>query len=319
MNNRKQTFLFIALPVLLCGSVFLSLVLGTVFLNPFDGSPLAGTVLWQVRFPRIILSGLVGAMLAVSGAVLQAVLKNDLADPYILGISSGGALGAALAIVLSLPLALISSAAFLSAFAAVLTVAFISGAGGRRDPSSLILAGVAVSSFSGAVLALMIGASDKLRSVYFWMLGSFSFAGMEQIYVSAVCLFAGLFAAVRLRRQLNAFLFGEEEAKSLGVDTVSARWGLLLAASLMSGVSVAFCGVIGFVGLMVPHMVRTISGPNHQTLIPYSALGGAIFMVLADTASRCLFVPSEVPVGIITALAGAPFFIYLLVRSKRAS
>ncbi len=319
MNNQRPVVLFAALLLVLAGAVLLSLVSGAVFLNPFDGSPLAGTILWQVRLPRIILSGLVGAMLAVSGAVLQAVLKNDLADPYILGISSGGALGAALAIVMSLPLILVSSSAFIFAFAAVLTVAFISGAGGRRDPSSLILAGVAVSSFAGAVLALLIGASDKLRSVYFWMLGSFSFAGMEQIYAAGICLFAGLFAALWMRRQLNAFLFGEEEARSLGVDTVSARWALLLAASLMSGVSVAFCGVIGFVGLMVPHMVRTVSGPDHQTLIPFSAMTGAIFMVLADTASRCFFVPSEVPVGIITALAGAPFFIYLLVRSKRAA
>ncbi|MEK7376378.1 MAG: iron ABC transporter permease [Candidatus Margulisiibacteriota bacterium] len=295
-------------------SVLISLMAGAVWINPFDNSSLLHSIILQIRLPRIILSGLVGAMLALSGAILQAVLKNDLSDPYILGISSGGALGAAIAIICSLPMAMVSFNAFIFSFAAVIVVFFIAKTGGRTNPSSLILAGVAVSSFTGAVLGLLITSSDRLQSIYFWMMGSFSGANWEQINISCACLALGLIVAMGYSRQMNAFLLGEEEALSLGVDTTIARAVLLCAASLLAGVSVSFCGIIGFAGLMVPHMIRVLSGPNYFSLIPLSALAGALLLILADTASRIIFIPSEIPVGIITALVGAPFFIYLLKR-----
>jgi iron complex transport system permease protein len=312
--KTKRSFLYALLISSILLSVFFSLMAGAVRINPLDNSSLLHSIILQIRLPRIILSGLVGAMLALSGAILQAVLKNDLSDPYILGISSGGGLGAAIAIICSLPMAMVSFSAFLFSFAAVITVFFIAKTAGRTNPSSLILAGVAVSSFTGAVLGLLITSSDKLQSIYFWMLGSFSGANWDQIKISSACLALGLIIAVSYSRQMNAFLLGEEEALSLGVDTNIARAILLSVASLLAGVSVSFCGIIGFAGLMVPHMVRTVSGPNYYSLLPLSALAGALLLILADTASRILFIPSEVPVGIITALVGAPFFVYLLKR-----
>lgn len=307
-----------ALPTLLISALLLSglisLMAGAVWINPFDNSSLLHSIILQIRLPRIMLSGLVGAMLALSGAILQAVLKNDLSDPYILGISSGGGLGAAIAIIFYLPMAVVSLSAFIFSLAAVIIVFSIAKAAGKTGPSSLILAGVAVSSFTGAVLGLLITSSDRLQSIYFWMLGSFSGANWDQINISSACLFLGLIVAMIYSRQMNAFLLGEEEALSLGVDTTVVRAVLLSTASLLAGVSVSFCGIIGFAGLMVPHMIRAVSGPNYFSLIPLSVLAGALLLVLADTASRVLFIPSEVPVGIITALVGAPFFICLLRR-----
>ena len=314
--SRKKFSLAIGLTAALALSALVSLMAGAVWINPFDNSSLLHSIILQIRLPRVILSGLVGAMLALSGAILQAVLKNDLSDPYILGISSGGGLGAAIAIIFLLPMAMVSLSAFIFSFAAVITVFFIAKTAGKTNPSSLILAGVAVSSFTGAVLGLLITSSDRLQSIYFWMLGSFSGANWEQIYISCACLFLGLIVAMSYSRQMNAFLLGEDEALSLGVDTSIARAVLLSIASLLAGVSVSFCGIIGFAGLMVPHMIRAVSGPNYFSLIPLSALAGALLLVMADTASRVLFIPSEIPVGIITALVGAPFFIYLLRRGK---
>ena len=315
MRNKQLALSAILISALLL-SVFFSLLAGSVWINPFDNSSLLHSIILQIRLPRVVLSGLVGAMLALSGAILQAVLKNDLSDPYILGISSGGGLGAAIAIICSLPMAMVSLSAFIFSFAAVIIVFLIARTAGKTNPSSLILAGVAVSSFTGAVLGLLITSSDRLQSIYFWMLGSFSGASWEQINISCTCLVLGLIVAMGYSRHMNAFLLGEEEALSLGVDTTIVRAVLLSVASLLAGVSVSFCGIIGFAGLMIPHMIRVVSGPNYFSLIPLSALAGALLLILADTASRVLFIPSEIPVGIITAIVGAPFFIYLLRRRK---
>lgn len=310
----KSRFYFwmISLVLLLVASIAAGVLLGAVGINPFEANETFSFILWQLRLPRVLLAALVGAMLAVSGAVLQSSLKNPLCDPYILGISAGGSVAAAAAIILLLPIYFVSSFAFLGAVASVLIIYHVSRIGGEVRPQTLILAGVAVSSLLSALLSFMVISSDRLQSIFFWILGSFSAASWSAVHLALYTALAGVIVSLIYSRDLNALALGDEEALSLGVDVMRSRNILLITASLMTGVAVSLCGMIGFVGLIVPHIMRLIVGANNSYLIPASALAGAVLLVLADVLSRVIMVPSEIPVGIITAVLGAPFFIYLL-------
>lgn len=316
-SRNKALRVFIFLSVLLGAVLAIGAMTGIVFIGPIGASGLDAFIFWQIRLPRVLLAAICGSMLAVSGAVLQGSLRNPLADPYILGVSAGGGLGAALAITAGLPAYLISFSAFIGALACVYSVYLISGSGGRKRPEALILAGVAVSSMAGAVLAFMMVTGSKLQSIYFWMLGSFSGAAWPQVSISAAYAAIGILVSLVYARTMNILSLGDDEALSLGVDIRTVRLILLAASSLLAGASVSLCGMIGFAGLMVPHLVRLLAGNNNVLVVPLSALLGASLMVAADIISRVIIMPSEIPVGIVTAVIGAPFFIYLL-RRKRA-
>lgn len=312
---RKNTqYLQTGLLLALLASLVFGLLFGAVAVLPFDGSKISAVILMEIRLPRVLLAALVGAMLSVSGAVLQGVLKNPLSDPYILGVSSGGALGAALSMSAGFGLYQVCFFAFAGALlSAGLVYGFSRTSSGVR-PEVLVLAGVALSSLLGAALVAVIISNENIQSIYFWLFGSFSFASPLFVGIAAAALLAGICAPIFFSRQLNILLLGDEEAASLGVNTAFVRIVLLASSSLLSAVSVALCGIIGFAGLIVPHIARLLIGGNNTVLIPSSALLGAAFMVIADLVSRTVAAPAEIPVGVVTAVIGAPFFIYILRR-----
>jgi iron complex transport system permease protein len=291
-------------------------------------------VILKVRLPRIVLAATVGAALAISGTVMQGVFKNPMADPYILGLSSGGALGASisamipgvtgLVIVMAdgttrIPLhnIVLPLFAFLGAVGTVFLVYNIARVGGRVETGTLLLSGIAVSAlFSAIVMFILFISGNQFRSLFFWMLGGFNMATWTQVYVAVPAIAATAIFTVFLSRDLNLMLMGDETARFLGMDVDKIKSMLLLMASVQAGIAVAFSGIIGFVGLIVPHMMRLVVGPDHRVLLPASIFVGATFMVWTDTAARSLIAPTEIPVGIITAICGAPFFLYLL-RSRR--
>jgi len=284
------------------------------------GNETERAIILSLRLPRAILAGLVGAGLSVSGATFQALLRNPLADPYILGVSSGAAVGAILAILLGLGtfsfgLPLIS---FLGALLTVLVVFYFGRQDGKIHPNTLLLAGVIIGSFLSALIMFFISVSQKeeLHTIIFWLMGDFSFSNARAILIIFPYILLGFFLLYRRSRQLNLILSGEENAVQLGVDVERLKLVSYLSASLITAASVSVCGLIGFVGLIIPHAVRLIFGPDHRLLIPASALVGASFLVASDTVARTLLAPTELPVGVITAAFGGPFFIYLLRTRK---
>jgi iron complex transport system permease protein len=316
-NKGKSTVAILLVLLLLAAG--LSLFLGSVFIAP--GELLKSEILWQIRLPRVILAALIGLLLSVSGVILQGVLRNPLADPYILGISAGAAVGAAISIAAGVQLIVLGmsslpAAAFLSSLLAVVVVYRLSRVGGRALPETLILAGVAFSAFAAAILSLIIIVSGNLQSIYFWLLGSLSSANWTNVLTVLPYAFVGTAIAYFFSKELNALLLGEEMAQTLGVDLEKTRLLLVGAASLMTAAAVSVSGLIGFVGLIIPHWIRLLIGPNHRWLITVSALSGMLLMVIADTLARTVLSPLEIPIGIIMALLGAPFFLYLLRRRR---
>lgn len=282
------------------------------------------TIIFDVRLPRVLLSALVGAALATSGAIFQGLFRNPMADPYIIGVSSGAALGAASAIVFRLNYWILGScmiplAAFLGALLATLVVYQIARMGGRIPISALLLSGIALGSFLSAIMTFLLVIKGRdLQAVFFWLMGGFSARGWEHVKMVVPFIIIGLPASFFFARDLNLMLLGEEKAVQLGADVERLKRLMLVISSLIAAAAVSVSGLIGFVGLMTPHIVRTLFGPDHRLLLPTTALGGAIFLVLADTAARVVLAPSEIPVGIITAFFGAPFFIYLLRLKRKA-
>ncbi|MCX5727138.1 MAG: iron ABC transporter permease, partial [Candidatus Saganbacteria bacterium] len=263
----------------------------------------------------------IGLMLATSGTILQGTLRNPLADPFILGVSAGGAVGAALAFALHLDFVFLgmSSApllAFIFAAVSVFIVYRLSRVAGKTTPETLVLAGVAVSAFSAAVLALIVIFSGNLQSIYFWLLGSLSGTGWPEVLTMLPYAFIGFVVAYFYSKELNAMLLGEEIARTLGVDVERVRVFLLIIASLLAAATVSVAGIIGFVGLIIPHFVRLIIGPNHRLLIPVAAISGMILLVLADAIARVIIAPTEIPIGVVMAIIGSPFFIYILRRRR---
>ncbi|MFC0623473.1 FecCD family ABC transporter permease [Kribbella deserti] len=275
-------------------------------------------IVWTFRLPRTLLAALVGAALAVAGTVLQAVIRNPLADPFVLGASSGASLGAVAALAggAVVPGVIVSGAAFSGAAVAALLVFVLAQRGGRVESLRLVLAGVALSYlFSAATSWITVTAEHgKLPGLVFFLLGSVSTATWQMLTIPAIIVAACVVHA-RLRvGPLNAVMTGDETATSLGVDVSRFRIEMLLATSLLTGAVVAVSGGIGFVGMVVPHICRLIVGADHRRLLPVATLGGAIFLVLVDIVARTAAAPQELPIGIVTAAIGAPFFLWLLRR-----
>jgi iron complex transport system permease protein len=287
--------------------------------GPYDAS--LYTILFTIRLPRILMAGLVGCALAVAGAAYQGMFRNPLADPYLTGISQGAALGAVAGFLLpaTLPVALIPVLGFLGAVISVIVVFFIARTGKTVPVTTLILGGVAVGAFLASFTSyLLIVSGDKLHGIIFWLLGTFSLADWSRVAIMTPYILAGITVLMLMARPLNVMQLDEEQARQLGINVERTKLLILAAATLATAAAVCFCGAIGFVGIIIPHAVRMILGPDYRLLLPFSALAGAGFLILADTAARTLLAPTEIPVGVITALIGAPFFLYLLQQKKRA-
>lgn len=275
-------------------------------------------IVWELRLPRILTAAAVGAGLAVSGAVMQALTRNPLADPYLLGLSSGASLGAVSVLLLGAAI-LLPLAAFLGAMAALVVTLLLASSLGAITPTRTVLAGLAVSSLASAITSLVIFwavTGDSYREILGWLLGSLAGARWPAVAIAGIALVVAGIPIMLAGRLLDAFAFGDTSAASLGVNVSATRWGLLAASALLTGAMVSVSGAIGFVGLVLPHAVRLVTGPGHRSLLPLSALVGAIFLMWADTLARTVFDPRELPVGIVTAIVGAPVFALLLARRR---
>jgi len=279
------------------------------------------TIIFDIRLPRLLLAGLVGASLAVAGATYQGLFRNPLADPYLIGVAQGAALGAVTGFLLpvSWQAASIPLLAFAGALLAVAVVYSIARVGKTLPMTTLILAGVALGAFLAAITSyLMIASGDKLHGIICWLLGTFSLTSWWQVTMVIPYISLGIVIIWLHARPLNVMQLDEEQAQQLGINVERVKLILLGAATLITAAAVCFCGIIGFVGIIIPHAVRLIWGPDHRFLLPLSTLAGASFLILADTVARTLLAPTEIPVGVITAFLGAPFFLYLLRQKKRA-
>jgi len=278
-------------------------------------------IVLYLRLPRVLLAGFVGAALAISGGVFQALLRNPLADPYVLGVSSGSAVGAILAIMAGYAASgwWLPFFAFLGALATVGVVYLAAQVQGRVEAETLLLAGVVTGAFFSAVIMFLLSVAPRaeLQGIIFWLMGDLSAADYSRVGVVAPYVLAGAGVLWCYASRVNLLLLGEEEASALGVEVEGVKLRLYVLASLLTGAAVSVCGVIGFVGLIVPHTVRLIWGNDYRLLLPACFLLGGAFLVLADGLARWVLAPLELPVGVVTAACGAPFFIYLLRRRRR--
>ncbi|WP_339516145.1 FecCD family ABC transporter permease [Pseudomonas sp. RL_15y_Pfl2_60] len=337
----KPRPLLIALGVLLLCAFSLSLALGPVSLSladtakallkllglPVEGAEQAQLIIEQIRMPRSLLGAAVGCVLALCGVAMQGLFRNPLADPGLVGVSSGAALGAAVAIVGSamfggIPAAISPYLLSLFAFAGGMLVTAMVYRLGRRDGvthvGTMLLAGIALTALAGAAIGLFTYLADDatLRTLTFWNLGSLNGASYPRLWpLLIVTIGVGLWLP-RRASALNALLLGESEARHLGIDVERVKRELVLCTALGVGAAVAAAGMIGFIGLVVPHLVRLLAGPDHRLLLPASALAGASLLLFADLLARLVLAPAELPIGIVTALIGAPFFLYLLLRGR---
>lgn len=283
----------------------------------------ADTIIWKIRLPRVFLAALVGASLALSGVAYQGIFRNPLADPYLLGVASGASLGAALAIVLgaSIPFFAVLGVpvfSFLFSLIAVFLVIALAKQGRTIPTVSLILAGAVLgSSFTAATSFLMLVSREQAATVLAWLLGSFGLSSWAKLASVLPFMLLSAVAIALSSRALNLLQLGEEQAAQLGLPVEAFKYGLITLATLATSAAVSVSGIIGFVGLMVPHAARLAFGPDHRTLVPMSAVLGAIFMVLADLLARSVISPAEIPIGVVTALVGGPFFLYLLKRQNK--
>ena len=280
------------------------------------------TILWQLRLPRIVLAALVGAALAASGATYQGLFKNPLADPFFIGVASGAALGATIVMVTGVPVrfhgfSLLPVAAFAGAVTAVTLAYVIARRSGGLPLTTLILAGVAIASLAGAATSLLMIRSDPdLRPIFSWLLGGFISAQWTHSLMLLPYLVSSLLVMLAYSRVINVLQLDDDQARQLGVNVERAKLVLIVAASLAAAAAVSFSGIIGFVGIVAPHTVRLLWGLDYRSLLPMAALVGAAFLVLADLVARTVAGPAELPVGVVTAFCGAPFFLYLLTRRR---
>jgi iron complex transport system permease protein len=336
---RLRRIWILALFAVMLVSIFASLAFGTVgpigpgipermswggFFDSLVGSGPAFSeqmrdILLDMRLPRILLACAVGAALSIAGAVMQALFRNPLAEPYILGVSSGAAVGVSLGFVLGITYSLISipALAFSGALLTVAAVYAISQVRGRIKTDTLLLAGVAIASFLSAVSFYILYAAGKDRDLIIsWIMGSFSLTTFNEVLVTFFVVAVGGLLIFLFARDMNAMLMGEENAKQLGVNTDAVKIIALASASILAAIAVSFVGIVGFVGLIIPHIVRMTLGPDNRVLIPASAFAGGTFLIWMDVLARTVAGGQEIPIGIITAFCGAPFFIYLL-RSRK--
>ena len=282
-------------------------------------------IILKVRLPRVVLAILVGASLSLAGAGFQGVLRNPLADPYILGVSSGAAVGAAFIILFNLQSVLfglwtIPIVAFITALLSLLVVLRLANVQGQYQLETIILAGVVVSAFLSSFVSLMVSLSDKVvNQIVFWLMGSLAMQGWSFIIVLIPYVVVGFVVLLAYSQHLNLFVLGERQAAHLGINVKRTRLTILIVSTLITAAAVSIVGTIGFVGLVVPHLVRLIVGPDYRVIIPITAIAGAIYVLWADTLARTLLSPTEIPLGVVTAFLGAPFFGYLLRRSKHVN
>lgn len=335
-----------ALLLLLLLSVLLSIGLGVVTITPAQTLAILGrqvgigshtvfsaqqeSVLTVIRLPRVLLAVFTGATLAIAGATIQGLFRNPLADPALIGISSGASVAAVLFIVYGHQLFTqlsgfagiyaLSIATFAGAFIATLIVYKLSSINGKTIVSTMLLSGIAINALTGAITGMFTYAANdaQLRSITFWALGSLGGATWQAVAGVLPFMLISLIVLPAMARPLNAFALGEANARHLGINTEQTKRIIILLTAMCVGASVSVTGVIGFVGLVVPHIVRTVTGPDHRYLLALSALAGAVLVVVADLAARMLFAPAELPIGIITAIIGAPFFLYLLLKDRKA-
>ncbi len=305
-------------------------VLGSVLhrlgldLGPLPSHPNGEAALWTIRFPRVVMAVLVGAALATGGAVMQGVFGNPLAEPGIVGVSSGAAVGACLVIVTGWTFAgswTVALLAFAGGLVATLVVYATARESGRTEVVTLVLTGVAVNAVGGAAVAFLtfLGDTQAREQIVFWQLGSLNGTRWAYVAVVAPLVVAGLVAAVLLARRLDLLALGERPARHLGVDVERLRLVVVVVVAVLTAAAVAFCGVIAFVGLVVPHLVRMVVGPGHRVLVPASALGGAVLLLGADLVARTAVPYADLPIGMLTALVGGPFFFWLIRRTRRAA
>lgn len=342
LKQNRRLLILLALGAFLLFCLLIAVSLGAVPISPLDIIKMTlnktglfhftatwqssdETILFLIRLPRVIAGSLVGAALASAGVLFQGMLRNPMADPYIIGTSAGAAFGATIAMMLPVSVAFLSFglvpiAAFFGALGAVLLVYNLAKVGGKTPIVSMLLAGFAVSAMLAAIVFLMVTLSSRtglLQNVYSFLMGSISVSGWNQIIIVAPLIIGAIVAARFLAFRLNALSLGEEGAAYLGIDVERDKLLVLALGSLLTAAAVSISGLIGFVGLVVPHAVRLVLGPDHRLLLPAAALSGGAFIVLADLFARTVLAPSEIPIGIITAIIGAPFFIYLLRHTRR--
>jgi iron complex transport system permease protein len=311
-------------------ALILSLAVGSVFLPPAQlwaaltgqGTQTSEAILWAIRFPRTALIALTGMALGGSGATYQGLFRNPLADPFLIGVASGAGLGAVLAMSIHWPytalgLAAVPAAAFLSGLLTVFLVYTFARVGGTVPVTNLILSGVAVSSFATSLTSyLMLRSTGELRRAIGWLLGGVSLSSWDVILALVPYLVIGLTVLTFSGSALNLLQFGDDQAAQMGLDVKRAKVMIITAASFVTAAAVSFAGIIGFVGLIVPHVVRIWWGADYRRIVPFSILGGASALLFADILARVVIAPQELPLGIITALAGAPFFLWVLQRAK---
>ncbi|MFA0775893.1 MAG: hypothetical protein THHGLFOP_001418 [Candidatus Fervidibacter sp.] len=310
--RRRRWWVLLGVGVLLVVSALLAMAVGA--------APLTTEQVWQFRVPRILLAVLVGMSLASSGSCLQGLFRNPLADPFLLGIAAGGALGATVGLLMGVPSPFIPLLAFLAALATAWLVARLGRVDGIVRMDTLLLAGVAVNALLSALLTLLLYLNAHrlmVGAVYFWLMGGFPMATWREVGMVFPYALIGVLIPLYHARALNALLMGEEWAHYAGVEVERVKGWLIAAAALSCAAAVSAAGIIGFVGLIAPHLARLLLGPHHRTLIPAASLFGALLLLWCDTLARLLIRPAELPVGIFTALLGVPFFLLLLRQARR--
>jgi iron complex transport system permease protein len=341
MLARRRHLILPGLVVVLGLAVLAAVAVGAVWISPWDSVQLfvwklgvigrprgiprsTSVILFQLRLPRVLLAALVGAALAAAGAVFQALFRNPMADPAIIGVSSGAALGAIAVILGGGGAALggmgVPAAAFVGALATAFLVYRLARLGPSVQVQTLLLAGIAVAAvISAAISLVMTFSGQEIRAIYFWLLGGLGARGWQSLAVATPLVVVGTIAAAGSAGDLNLTALGEERAAQLGLDVERFKRLMLATGALLTAAAVSVAGLIGFVGLMTPHMLRLVLGSDHRRLIPASIVGGASFMVLADLAARTAVSPEEIPVGAVTAVLGGPFFLYLLRRERKVA
>ena len=312
-----MTAIFLGLSIGPTGSV--SQTINALFSQEHDSS-MYHTIMWQIRFPRVLLAALVGATLSLGGLVFQALLRNPLAEPYILGISGGSAIGAIIGILLGLSrFPGVSLTAFVGSLSTLGLLLIMTTGQSMLKRESLLLSGVMVNAFCSAVILFLISLAQdaRLHNILFWLMGDLSIANMQQVAILAAMLFPCFFLIFWLSHSMNLLLMGKELALTMGVNIRLVTLTLMITASFMVSVTVSYCGLLGFIGLVMPHLLRLLWGSDHRVLVPACMLGGGAFLAGCDLLARTLPEQGEMPPGVITALIGAPLFIYLLKKSGR--
>jgi iron complex transport system permease protein len=288
--------------------------------TPESADPMLQSIIWKIRLPRVFMAVIAGATLSLGGLVFQALLRNPLAEPYILGVSGGSAIGAIIGILSGFSrFPGITLTAFAGSTGTLVLVLAISAGRSLVDRDSLLLSGVMINAFCSAVIMFLVSITQdsRLHSIMFWLMGDLSLAGLKETGVLAGMVLPCFVLTFLLSNRMNLLLLGRETAQTMGVNIRLVVIALLVSTSFMVSVTVSYCGLLGFVGLVIPHLLRLMVGPDHRVLVPASILGGGAFMVVCDILARTLPDQGEMPVGVITALIGAPLFIYLLKRSQR--